>query len=321
MTPIFKCLGYCRFEDCPVIVSVAVTDESTLKAAVVFTGGDVCHNTKEVKRRPVRADARQSTAEVLESKLPRSLYLESMQKIPEMVIESGCRDEAPTKEVLKNIAWTERQKKRLHSNELLSLQQMIKEQHGKDSDVLQRVMMHPKGIMLWSRKTLSVFFQRCKEDIVYMDATGSIIRKDSAETRPYYVYELVVRNPSKGASPLPIATYLTCDHTTATYFLQAFQTDLSKMYGKRANKRPVMIICDGSLVLLHSLSMTFCRTSLEDLMLKYFQLVTGQHPTEKFDLPSLHRCLSHIMKNAKDLCKKQYVFVDCEYITIHFSIK
>lgn len=49
-TPLFKCLGYCRFEDCPINVTVEVTDEFTLKAAVQFTGGDVCHSTTELKR-------------------------------------------------------------------------------------------------------------------------------------------------------------------------------------------------------------------------------------------------------------------------------
>ncbi|RXN38611.1 hypothetical protein ROHU_013910 [Labeo rohita] len=44
--------------------------------------------------------------------------------------------------------------------------------------------------MLWSRKTLSVFYNRSKEDIVYLDATGSVIQK-SAQSPPYYVYELV----------------------------------------------------------------------------------------------------------------------------------
>ena len=306
--PIFKCNGYCRFEDCPIAVTVEVRDEVTLKADVVFTGGDkVCHSTTELKRRPVRADARSSLAETLETKLPRSLFLDSMQKIPEMVIESGCRDEAPTKEVLRNIAYTQRQLKRPHTNELLSLQMLIDQKTGTDNEVLQRVMMHPKGIMLWSKKTLSIFYQRCKEDIVYLDATGSIVQKESGKSPPYYVYELVVRNPSKGASPLPVATYPTCDHTTAsvTYFLQAFQTDLRKLYGKRAVQRPVMIICDGSLVLLQSISFTFCRLSLEDLLQKYFEVITGQHQAERFDLPILHRCLSHIMKNAKDLCKKQ----------------
>ncbi len=60
---------------------------------------------------------------------------------------------------------------------------------------------------------------------MYLDATGSVIQK-SAQSPPYYVYELVVRNPSKGDSPLPVATYVTCDHTTAsiTYFLQSKNT-------------------------------------------------------------------------------------------------
>ncbi|XP_077103147.1 uncharacterized protein LOC143754414 [Siphateles boraxobius] len=77
------------------------------------------------------------------------------------------------------------------------------------------------------------------------------------------------------------------------------------MYGNGANKRPAMITCDGSLVLMQSISIAFCRTGLEDLLQKYFLLISGQYPADTFDLPILHRCLSHIMKNAKDLCKKQ----------------
>ncbi|XP_016393637.1 uncharacterized protein LOC107728078 [Sinocyclocheilus rhinocerous] len=128
--PIFTCKGYCRFEDCPVEVHAEVADESSLKAAVVFSGGDVCHNSKELQRRPVRAAARQATAELLETKLPQSLYSESMQKITPMVIDSGCRDDAPTKNVLKNISWSERKKNRLHSDELPSLKELIDQQRG-----------------------------------------------------------------------------------------------------------------------------------------------------------------------------------------------
>ncbi|CAI5682336.1 unnamed protein product [Oreochromis niloticus] len=130
--------------------------------------------------------------------------------------------------------------------------------------------------------------------------------KDDASATPYYVYEVIVRNPFKASSPLPTATSVTCDHTTAsvTYFLPAFQTELTQMYGSRANTRPVMIICDGSLV-LQSTAVTFCRASLEDLLERYFQVITGQLDTDNFNIPILHRCLSHIMKNAKDLCRKR----------------
>ncbi|KAL3993234.1 alpha-1-acid glycoprotein 1 [Sarotherodon galilaeus] len=300
-TAVFSCTAYCRFKDCPVTVKVEVKDEKTLKADVLFQGGEVCHNTKEIKTRPVRGQSRDVIAEKLETKLPRSLYLDSLNQIPEKAFQAGCRDEAPSKDVLKNIAWSHRKKQRPHVNEMASLQMLIDRQQGLPNEVLQRVLLHPKGIMLWSKKTLSVFYQRCKDDIVYFDATGSIISKDNASATPYYVYEVIVRNPFKGSSPLPTATFVTCDHTTAsvTYFLQAFQTELTRMYGSRANKRPVMIICDGSMVLLQSIAMTFCRASLEDLLERYFQVITGQLDTDNFNIPILHRCLSN-----------KYIYID-----------
>lgn len=109
----------------------------------------------------------------------------------------------------------------------------------------------------------------------------------------------MVQNPSKSTSPLPAATYVPCDHTTAsvTFFLQAFQRK------NWTNRLPVMFMCDGSLVLLRSISVTFCRTSFENLLHKYFILIIGQHPST-FDMPILRRCLSHIMKHAKGPCTK-----------------
>lgn len=45
----------------------------------------------------------------------------------------------------------------------------------------------------------------------------------------------VGRNPKKGSSPFPVATYATSDHTTAfvLYFLGAFQTDHAKRYAQK----------------------------------------------------------------------------------------
>ena len=90
---------------------------------------------------------------------------------------------------------------------------------------------------------------------MYLDATGSILKRSKNSEGPFYVYELVVRNPKKGSSPFPVATYFTCDHTTASvlYFLSAFQTDHAKQYEhQKKNSSPIMVICDGSLVLMQS---------------------------------------------------------------------
>ncbi|KAL1250775.1 hypothetical protein QQF64_018571 [Cirrhinus molitorella] len=222
-----------------------------------------------------------------------------------MVFESGCRDKAPTPAVLKNISWNSRKKARRDQNEILSLQKMVEERIDSEK-ILQKVLLHPRGVMLWSQRSIRLFHQRCKTDVVYIDATGSIIQKGKGKSAPFYVYELVVRHPNKGASPVPVATFVTCDHTTSsvTYFLESFQTDYFRLFGKASQRRPVMIMCDGSLVLLQAVAYSFCKISLGQLLQMYYEVVTGKLRDEEYKIPILHRCLSHVMKNAKVFCKK-----------------
>lgn len=66
-----------------------------------------------------------------------------------------------------------------------------------------------------------------------------------------------------------------------------------------------MIMCDGSLVLLQAVAYSFCKVSLGQLLQMYYEVVTGKLRDEEFKIPILHRCLSHVMKNAKAFCKKQ----------------
>ncbi|XP_034079088.1 uncharacterized protein LOC117550702 [Gymnodraco acuticeps] len=236
--PLFTCTGYCRFDDCQVKVNVKVESESSLKAVVCFQGGIVRHSLQQLRRRPIRAEERQLIADTLSSKLPRTVYLQSLNKLEETVLQSGCRDEVPTTGVLKTLSWGEREKQRRHENEMVSLQLMSEDVQDKDDQWIQKVILQPKGVMLWSKRTIRLFHDRSKEDIVYLDATGSIVKKAKGESTPFYIYELVVRNPIKGCSPVPVATYVTCEHTTAsiTYFLGSFITDCQTTWAKNSQK-------------------------------------------------------------------------------------
>ncbi|XP_039657009.1 uncharacterized protein LOC120559388 [Perca fluviatilis] len=304
-SPEFSCLGYCRFEDCPVTVTVTVDSEEDLKAIVEYQGEKSIHNLTELKRRPVRAHERKTLGEDLQRQLPRAMYLDKITKIHEDVMESGCRDEAPSPNVLKNISWEARKRSRQHSNEVISLQIMLDQKKGSPDEVLQKVMLHPKGVLLWSRRGIEIYQERCQEDIVYLDATGSIMRKQKGSP-PFYVYELVVRNPHKNSSPLPVATYLTCDHTTASvnYFLEAFQTDVARCFGRKGMQSPIMILCDGSMVLMQAICLSFAKKNLKDTINHYYNIASGKGKKEDFVVPILHRCLSHVMKNAKEMCRK-----------------
>ncbi|KAL7370450.1 hypothetical protein ABVT39_000967 [Epinephelus coioides] len=50
--------------------------------------------------------------------------------------------------------------------------------------------------------------------------------------------------------------------------------------------------------------MSFGRKSLNDAIDHYYNIVSGKGTKADFAVPVLHRCLSHVMKNAKDMCKK-----------------
>ncbi|XP_019720910.1 uncharacterized protein LOC109513130 [Hippocampus comes] len=242
---------------------------------------------------------------ILQKELPRSMYLHNIGQLHDTVMESGCRDEAPTPSILKTISWEVRQNSRLHNNELLSLQFMVEGKSNKPEDVLQKVFLFPKGVLLWSLRSIDIYHERTREDILYLDATGSIMKKGKGSP-PFYVYELVVRNPSKNSSPFPVATYLTCDHTTASvkYFLEAFLTDVAKAYGQRAVRPPLMLLCDGSIVIMQALCLSFMKTNLTNTIEHYYAIISGKGKSADFDIPVLHRCRSHLMKNAKEICRK-----------------
>ncbi|XP_024121040.1 uncharacterized protein LOC112142033 isoform X2 [Oryzias melastigma] len=304
--PLFQCEGYCLFQDCPVKVKVKILDDSTLRAGVLFEGGGVCHKKTEIKARPIRADDRRTYAAVLNFKMPRQVYLSKLNELEQDVFEAGCRDKAPPCGVLKTISWEVKRNTWLDENEMTSLQIMLDQQKQNDDKILQKVLLEPKGVMLWSKRSMAVFAERAKEDIVYLDATGSILKKSTGESGPYYIYEIVVRNPTKGRSPLPVATFVTCEHTTASlsFFLGSFMTDCTRSYGPNIRKRPVMFICDGSIVLMQAIAYNLCGLSLSQLNTQYYRIVIGQATEVACRLPILHRCLSHVMKNAQTFSKK-----------------
>lgn len=154
-------------------------------------------------------------------------------------MQSGCRDEVPTTGV---------KGKSKGGTGMRCLQLMSEGEQGTDDQLIQKIVLQPKRVMLWSMKTINLFHKRSKEDIVYLDATGSIVEKATGESPPFTIYKLVLRNPVKGCSPVPVAPYVTCDHTTASvsWFLGSFITDCVNLHGQ--NSQITMYICDGSVV-------------------------------------------------------------------------
>jgi len=81
------------------------------------------------------------------------------------------------------------------------------------------ILSRPRGIILFSESTVRIYHSLARADIVYVDATGSVLLGDKS----CYAYEIVVRHPNQGNPPLAVASYFTTSHNipSISYFLQS----------------------------------------------------------------------------------------------------
>lgn len=78
--------------------------------------------------------------EKLSSKLPRSIHLDSLNKLDDDDLESGCRDDVSATGVLKTTAYTER-----NNNEMISVQLMSENEKCTEDKLIQRNYSSAQG--------------------------------------------------------------------------------------------------------------------------------------------------------------------------------
>ena len=54
----------------------------------------------------------------------------------------------PATGVMKTLSWSERKKQRRHENEVMSMQLMSEDKKGTDDQLIQKLILQPKGVML-----------------------------------------------------------------------------------------------------------------------------------------------------------------------------
>ena len=128
----------------------------------------------------------------------------------------------------------------------------MKLEEDKSGDVfIHSVQMHQQSIIMFFDFQIRAFNFCCKNDIVYIDATGSIIKSDAFLT-DFQVYTLLVRNPTRGELSLPLATLLSNSHNhniTIGHFLETFQRHRTELARRAKTPGPKRIVIDGSYVM------------------------------------------------------------------------
>jgi len=254
----------------------------------------------------VQGEERQTLSKVLERKLPRQVYLQNISSLSPEEVSSGCRDACPSNDVLKKVRQEARSVPTPYHNEWETLAEIREQQQegcGKSmKGTLQTITMHPRGVALFSEDLIRISHKRAKQDIVYIDATGSVVLGD----KRCYAYEIFVRHPVAGKPPLAVASHFTTSHNipSISYFISSFCHAASLLY--RNNKTlPKLVCATAAWLLFNPLFQSFFKENLQSFLDRCVLIASGQYTHSMTELPFLHLCASHFLKNARTIVKEK----------------
>ena len=180
-----------------------------------------------------------------------------------------------------------------------------KKLNEKNEPFVRHISIHPPAVNLYSNEQLKAYTLICRKDIVYFDATGSVLKRPE-NCNDFQIYTLLVRNPAKGGPGLPVATSISTKHDAGTIcrFLELFVQDAFKLFG--FNKKPILVMVDGSMAMWNAVLRAFTNETRIDYYNRCWRIVTGKACANDLKKTFFQNCLSHAMRAAKILVGKYY---------------
>ena len=110
--------------------------------------------------------------------------------------------------------------------------------------------MYPFVVHMWTENQVRLWHGRCKNDISYLDATGTLVTDHGGKRVLYYA--LVIRHPVEGEPSLPVVEMVTNDQSAGNIraFIKRFRRDESCLYnGQMSFPRQVNTDYSGAILL------------------------------------------------------------------------
>ena len=272
---------------------------------VITLTGKRCHKRNCVRSRPVTGSRKQQLIENLSYEPASSVFRKLKTNLTENQNYYGSSVYAPSQAVLRNLKYKGKLTERYSSNWLISLNILKEKLVANNDSFIQEIKADPPSVTMFSEVQVRLYAELCKKDVIYLDATGSIIIR-SSNKKDFQLYTLLVRNPYKGSSSLPVATYLTNQHDASSIarFLQLFLLECKKFF--KTKRTPLLLMVDGSFAIWNAVLREMCGETRADYYKRCWRVATGSAEGKDLKKTFVHNCLSHSMKAAKILVKKFY---------------
>ena len=148
------------------------------------------------------------------------------------------------------------------------------------------------------RECLKWYQNIIKHDYALIDATGSLFRDVKTCKRLLY-YAITVRPPFPGKPPLPVAEYVTSDHSedSLTFFISHVNKYVRSMPSHSSPIFPKMTILDFSLAIVGAVLDSFNKTTLLDYLDKCYKILKEDREEYLNTIPVI--CSGHFIRATK----------------------
>ncbi|KAL2081754.1 hypothetical protein ACEWY4_023607 [Coilia grayii] len=314
-TPFLTINGYCAHNSCEMKVKITMTEVQALECNVLYKG-KILHAADKLLARPFRAQERATLAESLQQSA-YNLYNNLLGTAYPKSLAAQNRSAIGTNpSVLRKIKW---EQSFIDRNEVVSLQMLKEKLYQNDLNnrhikgFIQLIQVSPLKVICFTEGGIRLWHDMVKTTCAYWDATGGFVDSKLTQKRILF-YEIVLSTPSAPFLSTPIACMITEQHTqnSLEHFLRTVREYEMKVFG--TNSQPIQINSDRSVVLLNSSLKVLNSESMQNYLQRCWRIVNGLANDNDFKLTTLRTCKSHLMKQASELCKKQYSIKDSRYM-------
>ena len=138
---------------------------------------------------------------------------------------------------------------------------------------LSEISVRPPGVILYSDKQIQAYNLICKNDIVYFDSTGSVLKRIE-NYNDFQIYTLLVRNLSKGGPGLPVATSISTRHDAGS--MGVFWSCFCLTPLKFADLITMIVTIDGSMAMWNAVLRAFANETRVEYYHRCWRIVTSK---------------------------------------------
>ncbi|KAK3092502.1 hypothetical protein FSP39_003739 [Pinctada imbricata] len=304
-TPFFKASAHCKFHDCTVKADLKMWEEG--KVDVYYTG-EIKHNIHHEHARPIRGKQREDLKETLKyGPKPLKRFLDCMkEKTSEDIVSGNCDNVGKDPQIFRQISHESRKTGRKDYDSINSLRIAVEEEKASKIHFIQKISILPFYILYWSEEGLYLYHKLAPKDVLFWDATGSVVRKNENGKRMLY-YELSVRHPVKGKMGLPVSAMLTEDNSLPSVqdWIARFRHAEKRQFGHGNVSQPKLIISDESWVFILAALKEFNSETLSMYLDRAWRIFNGDEDND-MQKTNVHLCASHFMNKVRRFCRDNY---------------